>query len=493
MYCGEGYAEGQPLISGSPYNLYVSPILPLKFGVDRRFLFQSSAASFLQRHRFDFNKWLAGVPYLNREEQRDIDERQQRFVLQQFEDINVDQSGQQFMDSILPSLEAWANDSNPEASWFNIAVSNSYQKRIVHQMLRQSYPHLCGLGRHNFIQIRRKSSNNSTEHAKRVEKYNNLMSEANEYAGVRHIFDHISRAKVPVVGHNVFVDLINIYAKFLGSLPSSVEDFAHQVNSLFPTVIDTKYFGTMSDVDERNAQHSSMKEMLDELRSVVYPVYSIHPEFTKYDNSEYRHEGGWDACETAKLFLKQGGKFFYLDVERAPPSPYSSSESEKGDEEIGIEADIDLTTDCHGDASSSRRRRLGSSQGESPVTDDIIMSFSRPRRERGVGSMEETLQADEQDWEIPGSDHLGDAEDQWNADPSAPGDAWDNFQAEHSGSVHDVDRVMVDITDAVEPLPPLLSAGELKPILPPLSSSVWDPIANHLRVMGTNERVLILK
>ncbi|KAK9323744.1 ribonuclease H-like domain-containing protein [Lipomyces orientalis] len=476
-----------------PYNLYVSPILPLKFGVDRRFLFQSSAASFLQRHRFDFSKWLAGVPYLNSDEQRDIDKRQQRFVLQQFEDINVDQSGQQLLDSILPSLEAWANESNPEASWFNIAVSNSYQKRIVHQMLRQSYPRLYGLGRHNFIQIRRKSNNNSAEDAKRVEKYNNLMSDANEYAGVRHIFDHISRAKVPIVGHNVFVDLINIYAKFLGSLPTSVEEFAHQVNLLFPTVIDTKYFGTMSDVDETNAQHSSMKELLDKLRSVVYPVYSIHPEFTKYDNSEYWHEAGWDACETAKLFLKQGGKFFYLDVERAPPTPYSSSESEKGEEEIGIDVDIDLTTDCHGDATRFRRRRLRSSESESAVTDDISMSFSRPRRERGVQSVEYTLQADELDWEVPGSDHLGDAEDQWIADPSASDDAWDNFQAEqvpYSRSVHDVDQMMAD---AVEPLPPLLSAGAGRPILPPLSSSVWDPIVNHLRVMGTNERVLILK
>jgi hypothetical protein len=155
----------------------------------------------------------------------------------------------------------------PETSWFNIAASNSYQKRIVHQTIRKSYPQLYGLGHRNFIQIRRKNKDDSTEPVKGIEKYNKLIFEVNQYAGIRHIFDHISDTKIPIVGHNVFVDLINIYAKFVSSLPSSIEEFAHQISSLFPTyvsyfgrainfeltsllrVIDTKYFGTMSDVD----------------------------------------------------------------------------------------------------------------------------------------------------------------------------------------------------------------------------------------------------
>ncbi|KAK9343878.1 ribonuclease H-like domain-containing protein [Lipomyces starkeyi] len=478
-----------------PYNFYVSPILPLKFGIDRRFVFQMSAAAFHLRNRFDFNKWLAnGVPYLSRDEQTQIEARALRFITQEFEDINVDHSGQQLLDSVLPGLDAWANDPNPETSWFNIAASNSYQKRIVHQTIRKSYPQLYGLGHRNFIQIRRKNKDDSTEPVKGIEKFNKLIFEVNQYAGIRHIFDHISDTKIPIVGHNVFVDLINIYAKFVSSLPSSIEEFAHQISSLFPTVIDTKYFGTMSDVDDSGAHHSSMKDMLDDLRSVIYPIYTIHPEFTKYDNREHEHEAGWDACETAKLFLKQGGKHFYLDVERSLPTQYSSNDSEKGDEKIRTEVDDDMRMIYNGDANISRRKRHESSQVEPVEMDEILMSFSRPRSGQGINWLEESLQTDEQNWDVPDSSYQVDTADQWNTDQSVR--PWEKLEVEQlpqAVSVRDVDRVMADVADAVEPLPPLTNVGVMKSILPPFSSAVWGPIANRLRVTGTNERVLILK
>ncbi|KAK9372510.1 ribonuclease H-like domain-containing protein, partial [Lipomyces chichibuensis] len=477
-----------------PYNFYVSPILPLKFGIDRRFLFQMSAAAFHLRNRFDFNKWLAnGVPYLNRDEQTQIEARALRFITQEFEDIHVDHSGQQFLDSALPGLDAWANDPNPETSWFNIAVSNSYQKRIVHQTIRKSYPQLYGLGRRNFIQIRRKNKNDSIESVKSIEKYNKLMLEVNQYAGIRHIFDHLSHIKIPIVGHNVFVDLINIYAKFVSSLPSSIEEFAHQMSSLFPMIIDTKYFGTMCDVDDSDAHHSSMKDMLDDLRSVVYPIYKTHPEFTKYDNREYEHEAGWDACETAKLFLKQGGQHFYLDVERSLPTQYSSYDSEEGDEQIRTEFDDDVSMIYNGDANISRRKRHESSQVEQMEMDEILMSFSRPRSVRGINWLEESLQIDEQNWDVPGSSYQVDSGDDWNTDQTVS--AWEKFEIEQipqEVSVLDVDRPMADVADAVEPLPPPTNVGVMKSILPPFSSAVWGPIANRLRITGTNERVLIL-
>ncbi|KAK9388093.1 ribonuclease H-like domain-containing protein [Lipomyces mesembrius] len=440
-------------LTNSPYNFYVSPILPLKFGIDRRFLFQMSAAAFHLRSRFDFNKWLAnGVPYLNRDEQTQIEDRALRFITQEFEDINVDRGGQQLLDSVLPGLDAWANDPNPETSWFNIAVSNSYQKRIVHQTIRKSYPQLYGLG------------HDSTEHVKRIEKYNNLMLEVNQYAGIRHIFDHISRTKYP------------------SSLPSSIEEFAHQMSSLFPMVIDTKYFGTMSDVDDSDAHHSSMKDMSDDLRSVVYTIYSMVDSsgITKYDSREYEHEAGWDAW-----------KYFYLDVGRSFPTHYTLNDSEKGDEQIRTEIDDDVSMIYNDDANISCRKRHESSQVEPVEMDEMLMSFSRPRSGRGINWLEESLQTDEQNWDVPDSSNTT---DQWNTDQCVR--AWEKFEVEQlpqAVSVRDVDRVMGDVADAVEPLPPITNVGVTKFILPPFSSVVWGPIANRLRVTGTNERVLILK
>ncbi|KAK9235182.1 ribonuclease H-like domain-containing protein [Lipomyces kononenkoae] len=473
-----------------PYNFYVSPILPLKFGIDRRFLFQMSAAAFHLSHRFDFNKWLAnGIPYLNRNEQTEIEERQLQFISQEFEDINIDQSGQKLLDSVLPGLNAWANDPNPEESWFNISVSNSYQKRIIYQTIRNSYPQLYAVGRRDFMQIRRKDKD-ATEHTKRSEKYDKLMSEVNQYVGIRHIFDHISRSKIPVVGHNIFVDLINIYAKFVGTLPSSVEEFAHQINSLFPTVIDTKYFGTMGDMTDTDAQHSSLREMLGNLRSVVYPVYTIHPEFTKYDNRDYMHEAGWDAWETAKLFLKQGGKYFYLDTDRSFPN--SSGNFEEGDEQA--DRDVMMISD---DATTYSRKRHEPLLHEPASMDDKIMRFAPPRPERGIRWLAESVRSEEQNWDGRDSSYQVDTADEWRVDQNVNGNAWGRFEVAplfESASVHDEDRVMADTDTAEAAAPPLANhIGIMNPILPEFSSPVWGTIANRLRVTGTVERVLVLK
>ncbi|KAK9367451.1 ribonuclease H-like domain-containing protein [Lipomyces kononenkoae] len=474
-----------------PYNFYVSPILPLKFGIDRRFLFQMSAAAFHLYNRFDFNKWLAsGIPYMNRNEQREIEERQLRFVNQEFEDINIDQSGQKLLNSVLPALDAWANDPNPEESWFNIAVSNSYQKRILHQTIRNSYPQLYALGRRDFIQIRRKDKDGSTEHAKRFEKYDKLMSEVNQYVGIRHIFDHISHSKVPIVGHNIFVDLIYIYAKFVGTLPSSVEEFAHQIISLFPTVIDTKYIGTLSDVDGSDAGHSSLHDMLDNLRSVVYPIHTIHPEFTKYDDREYVHEAGWDALQTAKLFLKQGGKYFYLDTERHFPKLQSSSNLEKGDEQVNS----DVMMDYSDDANVYSRKRHESLHDKHAEMADKFMSFAPPRPERGIQWLTESVRSDEQNWDARDTTYQVDTSDEWRFDQTVKGDDWERFEAVpllETGSVHDTDRVMTDTAEAAAPHL-ANNVDPLNPILPPFSSPVWGTLTNRLRVTGTVERVLVL-
>lgn len=47
-----------------------------------------------------------------------------------------------------------------------------------------------------------------------------------------------------LVGHNLFLDLINFCACFFGNLPERVEDFQDMVHEMFPLLIDTKYMAT---------------------------------------------------------------------------------------------------------------------------------------------------------------------------------------------------------------------------------------------------------
>jgi hypothetical protein len=59
--------------------------------------------------------------------------------------------------------------------------------------------------------------------------------------GARRVLDAISASKVPVVGHNLFLDLGHCAAKFVGPLPENVCDFATQMKTLFPVIFDTKH------------------------------------------------------------------------------------------------------------------------------------------------------------------------------------------------------------------------------------------------------------
>ncbi|THF99713.1 hypothetical protein TEA_001115 [Camellia sinensis var. sinensis] len=51
-----------------------------------------------------------------------------------------------------------------------------------------------------------------------------------------------------IVGHNCFLDIAHIYSKFLGSLPSTAEEYVSSVHKYFPYINDTKVLLNANDV-----------------------------------------------------------------------------------------------------------------------------------------------------------------------------------------------------------------------------------------------------
>ena len=74
-----------------------------------------------------------------------------------------------------------------------------------------------------------------------------------------------------LVGHNLFMDLINFYKCFFGQLPDRVEDFRSIMNQLFPMIIDTKYLATHNSSNATHAR-SSLEELDEELNQLPVPV-----------------------------------------------------------------------------------------------------------------------------------------------------------------------------------------------------------------------------
>ena len=73
-----------------------------------------------------------------------------------------------------------------------------------------------------------------------------MLNELQELIGFRKVIDAITKHKIPVVGHNMFLDLLYFYHNFHKSLPNSFEEFTLDIPNLFPAIFDSKYVSSQS-------------------------------------------------------------------------------------------------------------------------------------------------------------------------------------------------------------------------------------------------------
>jgi poly(A)-specific ribonuclease len=59
--------------------------------------------------------------------------------------------------------------------------------------------------------------------------------------GFRRIYRHLADSGKPVVGHNMFHDLLYLLSAFEGRLPKQFTDFKSLVHMTLPQIFDTKY------------------------------------------------------------------------------------------------------------------------------------------------------------------------------------------------------------------------------------------------------------
>ncbi len=162
-----------------------------------------------------------------------------------------------------------------------------FQKRLVYQLIRSQYAHtLVAFNRRDSLHVRTRDEAREQEiveaRTKRVRQNivnqtafrwliealtvdgnldtlgenvamfarstktgENIACDLNE---LRSRFDHLQsrlrQHRPALVGHNVLVDLVNLYRCFIGPLPLSVTDFMSQIHAMFPIIVDTKYLAT---------------------------------------------------------------------------------------------------------------------------------------------------------------------------------------------------------------------------------------------------------
>ncbi|KAL4812118.1 ribonuclease H-like domain-containing protein [Aspergillus spinulosporus] len=345
-----------------PYNLYLSPIIDRRLGVERNCLFQSSAIEFLLGHKFDMDAlYRTGVTYVSRDEEAQAiskaqDRRKMAPVLTSMDVDETDYESLAFLKLVRKLIDGWLALGDKRDKYLNIpppspqketqtleampSTLNRFQKRLVHKLVEVEYPDFVTIGRPGFVQII--DYDEEREAAIRDKRVQWCQERAQQQTGFRWIAEalaggdltHLSSTyfrevrgntapteqgktlqdfvdnfkarlkahRAILVGHNLFTDLIYFFRCFFGPLPDRVEEFQSMVHKHFPILIDTKYLAT-HDCGSINPI-SSLQEINDSLLGISKPEMSIYPHFARYEIEKIDHEAGYDSLLTAQIFIK---------------------------------------------------------------------------------------------------------------------------------------------------------------------------------------------
>ena len=67
-----------------------------------------------------------------------------------------------------------------------------------------------------------------------------ISSQIEEELGFTNYIKYLSSKKIPLIGHNIYFDLMFIYDKFISDLPKDFYTFKSSLHNYFPTIYDTK-------------------------------------------------------------------------------------------------------------------------------------------------------------------------------------------------------------------------------------------------------------
>ncbi|KAI9803248.1 MAG: hypothetical protein M1825_002039 [Sarcosagium campestre] len=348
------------------YNINVCPLVAERLDLDRVFSFQSGAISFLMGHGFQLDApFKSGVPYLSRQEENTIRQAaaDREKVRVGHADITLPEDDHEailFVESVRNKIKEWEKQQPRQYDYINIAAAdhdvdpfmsrglNTFQKRLVHQLVRSEFPHLVTASKMKFIQILH--YNEERESIVDTNRKNRLQEQIGRQTGIRWIVEamiggelsgmdvrwfttnpfgqpapydvneaairfgkvkaRLRHKKTVLVGHNMLTDLVSFYHTFIGTLPDDVEVFKKIIHSIFPLVVDTKYLATHQCAS--NVSRSSLDELHDEIRNQTFPLFDPPVRHSKYLGSRPFHEAGYDSFVTAKIMVKLSAKLYPL-------------------------------------------------------------------------------------------------------------------------------------------------------------------------------------
>ncbi|XP_074892168.1 poly(A)-specific ribonuclease PNLDC1 isoform X6 [Buteo buteo] len=272
------------------YNFF---LFPSTLGVtDVEFTLSASSIQFLSHYGFDYNKFLKdGIPYMN--------EVQEKILSQHLLEGSWKVSSALDRDVLKKAIDevtSWIGAAEEEETMILQDLSDS-QMFEVQLVLRQALPNVWTQPLGDKVMVKKVSP----QHRQLLENSPDDCCQKElillSARGFTNLFQTLVKAKKPLVGHNMLMDLMHLHDKFYKPLPESYEEFKRNIHNLFPVLIDTK---TVTKSIWKKCQFPPVSNLLE-----VYAALCSSSEVSSFATVQiYRNFCGEDApCQHPPLLV----------------------------------------------------------------------------------------------------------------------------------------------------------------------------------------------
>ncbi|XP_043272276.1 pre-piRNA 3'-exonuclease trimmer-like isoform X2 [Venturia canescens] len=232
------YVKHENKYNAESFEFYLIPRpLPTK---NRTFLVQAVTLQFHTFYKFDFNELVYNaVSYLDENEETALRRSLEDYSYAWEASESGADEGRNQIEDCFNRVQQWLKS---ESEALSIEAPDFVVSYKTQKELRASFKTIwteCS-GPNNFSVIKVSPEVRESLEKKNVpDKLNKKLLDY--YIGFSKVFKLISSLKKPIVGHNLFLDLMFMHKQFYLPLPENYETFKKNVNRLFPLVYDTKF------------------------------------------------------------------------------------------------------------------------------------------------------------------------------------------------------------------------------------------------------------
>jgi DNA polymerase III epsilon subunit-like protein len=126
------------------------------------------------------------------------------------------------------------------------------------------------------------------------------------------VIEQLIASNKPIVGHNIFFDLLFVYNQFIDELPATLHEFSLQWEKRFPLTFDTKCMATSLAIFSKTDLKFLVYQFTHNKKYAGFLEFDYHEGFNKYAESGKLHEAAYDAYVTGVCFASM---VKYLEVQ----------------------------------------------------------------------------------------------------------------------------------------------------------------------------------